>query len=71
MYKNLLMSSLQGSNQSDSPSQELHQVISEGGESLIVAADSFVGDDSVEALETQVCMVYTQYTGIQCNKHAY
>ena len=51
--------SSQGSNQSDSPSQELHQVISEGGESLIVAADSFVGDDSVEALETQV--IYTQY----------
>jgi len=55
----LLMSSSQGSNQSDGSSQELHQVISEGGESLIVAADSFVGDDSVEALETQV--VYTQY----------
>ena len=53
------MSSSQGSNQSDSSSQELHQVISEGGESLIVAADSFVGDDSVEALETQV--VYTQH----------
>ena len=60
IHKNLLMSSSQGSNQSDSSSQELHQVISEGGESLIVAADSFVGDDSVEALETQVCVVYTQ-----------
>ena len=65
------MSSSQGSNQSDSSSQELHQVISEGGESLIVAADSFVGDDSVEALETQV--VYTQhiYIYIQQNMHAY
>lgn len=59
IYTNLLMSFSQGSNQSDNSSQELHQVISEGGESLIVAADSFVGDDSVEALETQV--VYTQY----------
>jgi len=63
------MSSPQGSNQSDSSSQELHQVISEGGESLIVAADSFVGDDSVEALETQV--VYIQYIYTQHNKHAY
>jgi hypothetical protein len=51
------MSSSQGSSQSDGSSQELHQVISESGESLIVAADSFVGDDSVEALETQVCEV--------------
>ena len=59
IYTNLLMSTSQGSNQSDSSSQELHQVISEGGESLIVAADSFVGDDSVEALETQV--VYTPH----------
>jgi hypothetical protein len=62
------MSPLQGSNQSDSPSQELHQVISEGGESLIVAADSFVGDDSVEGLETQVCVVYTRYIH---HMHAY
>jgi hypothetical protein len=34
----------------------LHQLISEDGESLIVAADSYVGDDSVEALEAQVCL---------------
>jgi predicted RNase H-like nuclease (RuvC/YqgF family) len=45
----------QGSNQDDSSSHQLHQIISEDGEPLIVAADSYVGDDSVEALEAQVC----------------
>jgi predicted RNase H-like nuclease (RuvC/YqgF family) len=45
----------QGSTQNDSCSQQLHQIISEDGEPLIVAADTYVGDDSVEALEAQVC----------------
>jgi hypothetical protein len=52
----LLISFSQGSNQNDNSSHQLHQIISEDGEPLIVAADSYVGEDSVEALEAQVCM---------------
>ncbi|PNF32055.1 hypothetical protein B7P43_G05741 [Cryptotermes secundus] len=52
--RGLPLGGIKGSNQNDGSSHQLHQIISEDGESLIVAADSYVGDDSVEALEAQV-----------------
>ncbi|KAJ4439068.1 hypothetical protein ANN_15024 [Periplaneta americana] len=52
--RGLPLGGFKSASHSDSPSHQLHQIISEDGESLIVAADSYVGDDSVEALETQV-----------------
>ena len=46
---------LQGSSQTES---QAGQFISEDGESLIVAADSFVGGNSIEEMETQVCLIH-------------
>ncbi|KAJ9575839.1 hypothetical protein L9F63_007297, partial [Diploptera punctata] len=51
--RGLPLGGIKNSPQNESSPSQLHQIISEDGESLIVASDSFLGSDTIEGMETQ------------------